>query len=132
MIEKRLSSLSSCEQTFNEAATEYNAALKKSGYKENIKYCQPTENAPGESTQRRKRRKRIVWFNPPYNEAVTINIGKKFLQLLDRCFKPRNKLYKILNRHLVKISYSCMPNMKSIIDSHNKKVLNKSSNTTTE
>ena len=30
---------------------------------------------------------------------------------------------KIFNRHTLKLSYSCMPNMKSIISSHNKHVL---------
>ena len=124
MVGKRLSSLSSNELAFNEAAPEYNAALKKSGYRDSIKY--DIERTNVESTPRRKRKKRVVWYNPPYNDAVTTNIGKKFLQLLDRCFKPRNKLYKIINRHLVKISYSCMPNMKSIIDSHNKKLLSNS------
>ena len=30
---------------------------------------------------------------------------------------------KIFNRHTLKLSYSCMPNMKSIISSHNKHIL---------
>ena len=32
-------------------------------------------------------------------------------------------LHKIFNRHTLKLSYSCMPNMKSVISSHNKYVL---------
>ena len=57
-------------------------------------------------------------------------MGKKFLQLIDRVFTPRNKLHKIFNRHLVKISYSCTPNMKAIITAHNSKVMTSSSTST--
>ena len=32
-------------------------------------------------------------------------------------------LHKIFNRHTLKLSYSCMPNMKSTIASHNKSIL---------
>ena len=32
-------------------------------------------------------------------------------------------MYKIFNRHTLKLSYSCTPNMKSVISSHKKYVL---------
>ena len=35
----------------------------------------------------------------------------------------RDGLQKILNRHTVKLSQSCMPNMKRIISGHNSKVI---------
>ena len=38
----------------------------------------------------------------------------------------KHKYHKIFNRNTVKISYSCMPNIKNIITSHNKKILNES------
>ena len=38
MIANRLSTISSNEDMFNESLAEYNAALKKSGYKEEVKY----------------------------------------------------------------------------------------------
>ena len=63
---------------------------------------------------------------PPYNSAVKQNIGKIFLQLLDKHFPPRNKFRTIFNHNCVKLSYSCMPNMKSIISGHNKQILQKS------
>ena len=71
---------------------------------------------------KRKRTRNITWFNPPYSVNVKTNIGKKFLQLIDKCFPPGHKLNKILNRNTIKISYSCMPNMKQIISSHNRKI----------
>ena len=35
------------------------------------------------------------------------------------------KLRKIFNRNTIKLSYSCMPNVKQIIDGHNKNILKK-------
>ena len=48
---------------------------------------------------------------------------KKSIPLVDKCFLPNHPLYKIFNRHTLKLSYSCMPNMKTIISAHNKKIL---------
>ena len=51
------------------------------------------------------------------------NIGKYFFRLLNKHFPPGHKLYKIFNKNTLKPSYSCMPNLKSKIDGHNKKIL---------
>ena len=64
------------------------------------------------------------WYNPPFNMAVKTKVGKKFLKLLETHFPKENKLHKILNRNTVKLSYSCMKNVKSIIQSHNAKIRN--------
>ena len=55
---------------------------------------------------------------------VKTNIGKKFLDLLDNSFPKGHILHQLLNRQTVKISYRTMPNIKQIIASHNKKLLN--------
>ena len=75
------------------------------------------------------RKRNITWFNPPYSKHVASNIGKQFLNLLDTCFPPTNKLHKILNRNTVKLSFRCMPNVKQIIPNHNKTILTKESST---
>ena len=61
---------------------------------------------------------------PPYSCNVATNIGKKFLLLLDKHFPKAHRLSKVFNRNNVKVSYSSMPNFASIINSHNKKILN--------
>ena len=71
----------------------------------------------------RNRQRKIVWYNPPWNANVKTNLGRKFLNIIDRCFPNGHPLHKIFNKHTLKLSYSCMPNMKSIISSHNKAVL---------
>ena len=39
-------------------------------------------------------------------------------------FPKTNKLYKILHKNTLKVSYSCMNNMSSIPSSHNLNVIN--------
>ena len=68
---------------------------------------------------------KIIWFNPPYSKHVKTNIGKIFMKLISKHFPKQHKYYKIFNKNTVKLSYSCMPNMLSIITKHNKTFLNK-------
>ena len=117
MIEKRLSSIACDENKFNKAAPTYNQALEKNGYKHNLVFQATKTEKP------RNRKRNITWFNPPFSNNVSTNVGKKFLRLLDKHFPPNHKFYPILNRNCVKISYSCMPNMASIIKSHNAKLM---------
>lgn len=56
---------------------------------------------------------------------VKTNVAKQFLQLIDKHFPPEQKYHKIFNRNTVKVSYSCMPNIATIIQSHNRKTLSR-------
>ena len=47
-----------------------------------------------------------------------------FFKLLQKHFPPTHPMYSIFNKNKIKISYSCFPNMGSIISSHNKHILN--------
>ena len=51
------------------------------------------------------------------------NLGRKFVNIINRCFPNEHPLHKIFDKHTLKLSYSCMPNIKSTISSHNKAVL---------
>ena len=42
---------------------------------------------------------------------------------IDKHFPPHHKLHKLFNRKDVKISYTCLPNIKSIINRNNRKIL---------
>ena len=97
----------------------YQKALKKSGYAHILKF-EPTK----EATKRKNRRRKILWFNPPYSANIATNVGKKFLNLIDKNFPPSHILHKILNRNTVKISYKCTPNLAKNISTHNHKILN--------
>ena len=119
-INKRLSDISSNEAVFNKSTGIYQNALKSSGYQVDLQYSKQDPS----TRQRRNRKRNIIWFNPPFSKSVKSNIGKSFLHLLSQHFPPSHKLHRIFNRNSVKVSYSCMSNMKTVINNHNKKVLN--------
>ena len=121
-VNKRLSMLSDSEKSFNDTIPTYQQALSKSGYKHNLKFknSQTTQNS-----DKKQRKRNIIWFNPPYSKNVTTIIGKEFFKLLDRHFPKGSPLNKIFNRNTIKLSYSCMPNMANIISTHNKRILHK-------
>ena len=60
---------------------------------------------------------------------MATNIGRRFLELIDKHFPNNSPLRKLFNRNNVKISYSCTKNMKSIIASNNSKLLKPDENT---
>ena len=100
---------------------EYEKALRESGYKSvSLIYTDKKE-----IKYKRNRSRNIIWFNPPFNKNVSTNVDKRFMNLLDQHFPKSKKLYAILNRSTVKVSYSCTQNMSSMVKSHFKKVINK-------
>ena len=109
-VQTRLSNLSSDENIFSQTTTYYKEALHKSGHNHEFQY------SPGENKRRTKRKRKIIWFNPPYNKNLSTNIGKFFLNLINKHFPKEHKFHKIFNKNNVKVSYSCMPNIKSIIE----------------
>ena len=79
---------------------------------------------------RRKQKRKVIFYNPPYNKALKTKFGRKFLELVSKHFPKHHKLYPILNRNTLKISYSCTANIKRIIQGHNRKILKKERQTT--
>ena len=82
------------------------------------------ENTSTITNNTKKRKRKIIWFNPPFSLNVSTNIGKKFFSLLGKHFSKTHQLHKLFNRNNVKVSYSSLPNFKSVINGHNKNILN--------
>ena len=76
-----------------------------------------------ENNETTKRRKKI-WFNPSYSRRVKTNIAKNFLHLLVNHLQANNKMHKTFIKNTVKVSYSYMKNMDSVISRHNHNILN--------
>ena len=76
-------------------------------------------NDPRASKQRKRN---IMWFNSPFSKNVATKIGRYFLNLLDKHFPQDHNFHKIFNRNNIKVSYSCMSNIKSAINSHNSSI----------
>ena len=112
-VNLRIRNLSVNEEIFRKGSKMYIDALISSGYKESFTYKEEkvpngNNNKDINKENRRKNRKRkIIWFNPPFCRITNINIGKYFLKLVDKHFKHGNKLHKIFNRKTLIISYSC-------------------------
>ena len=113
-IAKRISETSSSEQIFNKSIKIDSKALKESGFTDEPKYL-PNEVQELGNNNRRKRKRKIIWFNPPYSKNVKTNVGNVFLKLPKKHFPTSHILHKIFNKNTVKISYSCMKNMNSVI-----------------
>jgi hypothetical protein len=119
MIQTRLSDLSSDAHEFNNAKDDYATALANSGFHDEMQFAKSTPKP------KRNRKRNIIWFNPPYNEAVENNIGREFISLIDKHFPSLHKYRKIFNKSNLRLSYSCTSNVKTIISNHNKKILSK-------
>ena len=115
MITKRLSEISCNAEEFNKAKGAYEESLRNSGYDSKMEYIENTIN-PTDSKVKRKRTRNVTWYNPPYSSSVKTNIGKKFLWLLAKHFPRGHRLNKIFNKNTVKLSYSCLPNVASILN----------------
>ena len=120
--EKRISTLTSTETIFNESKEIYQKALEKSGYWQTLKYHPANENV---SNNKRTRKRNLIWFNPPFSANVKTKVGNYFLNLIRKPFPPHHKFSKLFNRNTIKVSYSCMPNIKAEIHKHNKNALEK-------
>ena len=118
-VNRRLCKISANKEIFDAARQPYQEALNRSGYNHTLEYTPPLEF----NTKKKNRKRSITWFNPPFSLNVRTNIGKEFLNLLDRAFPPDNPLSKLFNRQTVKISYKRMPNMAQAVAGHNTRVL---------
>ena len=121
MINHRINSISSSKEVFEAAKPFYQDVLKRNGHPDDVMVYQekPTE-AP---RKKKNRRRNCLWYTPPFSVTVETDIGRKFLNLVDKHFTKRHRLYKIINRQTVKVSYSCMGNMERLIKGHNRKLL---------
>ena len=107
MIGRRISDLSSNKDVFE-------TEVQASGYNNELHYTEKT------IAKKRSRRRNVIWFNLPWNDEVSTNVAKKFLNMIDRHFPQGSALGKHFNRSTVTVINSSMPNR--IISGHNKKV----------
>ena len=129
-INRRLNGISSTREAFERAAPEYQRALNKSGYAQQLQYQtgQTADDQP--RTKPPARHRKITWYNPPDSQNVATNVGRKFLNIVKESFKEGHPLKKIFNKNTLKLGYSCMPNLASKITSHNKSALEKTTQST--
>ena len=81
-INKRLSKISANKEVFDEESKVYQDELDSKGYNFKLEY-DPTEKR---AKKKRKRTRKISWFNPPYSKNVKTNVGAKFLSIISKNF----------------------------------------------
>ena len=86
-----MSDTSSSKYIFDKSISIYENALYESGFKEELKYT-PSDKSFQEENGQRTRRRKLIWFNPPYSRSVKTNIGKNFLHLLVKHFPANNNV----------------------------------------
>ena len=123
-ISKRISEISSNEEIFKQSIPIYEKALKDGGFNEKVVYNKENTTS-NEQNEKKKRTRKIIWFNPPYSSTVKTNVGKLFLKLVKQHFPKGHKLHKIFNKNTLKVSYSCLKNMGSVLSRHYKKKLSR-------
>ena len=87
--------MSSSKEVFDESIAPYQQTRKESGYDHKLTYNpEPTPRT------KRKRKRDITWYNPPFDSNVKTNLDRKFLRIVDKCFQKKHPLYKIFNRQI--------------------------------
>ena len=120
-VSTRLNTISCNREIFNDTKEVYEKALHESNLCSTLKFEEKTK----EKQQKKPRKRKQIWFTPPYNVALKTNIGKEFLKLIDKHFPVNHPLHPIFNRRTIKVSYSTSESLAQIIQNHNRKVLSK-------
>ena len=114
-INRKLIENSSNKDVSDASKNEYEEALLKSGYKSNLEFQKEISS----EKKNRRRRRNIIWFNPPFSQTVKTNVARLFLRLLYKNFPRSHILRKLFNRNTIKVSHSCMENVAHRIKKHN-------------
>ena len=82
------------EEIFEKTKPAYKEALNKSGFQKKLNYI-----AAQSKNDNELRKRKIIWYSPPYSANIKTNIGKTFLNLIKKQFPKTNKLHKIFNKN---------------------------------
>ena len=96
-VNKRKTDISCNQDIFDAAKTTYEQALRNSGFGEELKYKNKDGEEQTRNEEKRKRRRKIIWFNPPFSLNVKTNFGKLFFKMLKKHFPKGNPLSKIFS-----------------------------------
>ena len=106
------------EEEFQKANALYENILTESGCKWEMKYHRIGRLYINNKNKQLK----IRFFNPPYSQNVKTNIGKIFLNLVNKTFLKRHKMHKSFNSNTLKLSYFCTKNISNRIKQQKSRV----------
>ena len=106
-VENRLNSISCDKDCFDRSKAPYEKALKESGHNKGL-----THKTNTDKPKKKRRNRRVIWYNPPFNLQVKTNIGQEFIRIIERNFPKQHPLHKHINKKTVKMGYSCTKNLR--------------------
>ena len=89
-IERRLSDNSANQEIFESFVPPYQSELDRCGYSYQLRYNPRTEPT---KPKKKRNKKNVNWFNPPFSLNVATNVGREFLKLIDKHFPPGHPLH---------------------------------------
>ena len=75
-VKKRISDISSDENVFNNAKLRYEKALNNSGFTKTFSYIKSSDQNINNREAKKKRKRKIIWYNPPFSLNVKTNFSK--------------------------------------------------------
>ena len=120
-IAKRISDVPSNENIFCNSIPIYSEALKKGGFNDKLIYS--TKRADCDTSEKKKSKRKVRWFIPPFSLNVKTKVGKIFLRLVKRHFPKESPLQKLFNKNTLKVSHNCMSSVTSVLSAHNRNIL---------
>ena len=136
-INQRLTNISSDKGSFDSEKELFQQALLTAGHthkldynntkrKRKVGHTLPRINQHqyiNENHNNNKCQRNIIWYNPPFNLYCDTNVGREFRNLIKKHFLRGTDLGKLFNPNKLKLSYSCLPNLKFRIAAHNRHIL---------
>ena len=92
-VENRLNSISCDKDCFDRSKAPYEKALKESGHNKGL-----THKTNTDKPKKKRRNRRVIWYNPPFNLQVKTNIGQEFIRIIERNFPKQHPLHKHINK----------------------------------
>ena len=91
----------------------------RAGYDYKLRFYNVNNN---NKKKNRTRKRKCIYFNPPYSKNVKTNIIAEFLKIVKN-FPKNNLLAKMINTNTIKASYRTVPNMARQVARKNGRVL---------
>ena len=85
--------------------TVHHQALGKSGFTEELKYNNKDRKGQTRNKEKRKRRMKMIWINPPFSLSVKTNIGKLFFKMIKKNFPKSDRKDRVIHKEITMESY---------------------------
>ena len=90
LINKQISDISCDENVLNNAKLTYKKALNNTGFTETFLHIKSSDQNINYREGKKKRKRKIIWYNPPFSLNLNTDVGKLFFKILRTNFPKTN------------------------------------------